>query len=133
MPSDNQPSSPVANNLPTFLASLGMCAGFFMPWLSLFGGVGLSGYTLGRAASEMGGETAIVWVVLVLAIVSVVTHVTRPNKPLNVVAGLAPFGLLIFYVSKAGGELFQALGAGAWLTLVCGAVLVFMPVRTKSE
>lgn len=92
-------------------------------------GLGVSGSTLGKIGSE--GQVA--WGVLVLAGLSAVTHFASPSKGLNVLAGIAPFGLLFYYASKIGNDLFQILGIGAWLTLGCGLVLVFTPVKAHSD
>ncbi|HBJ88117.1 MAG TPA: hypothetical protein DDZ88_30540 [Verrucomicrobiales bacterium] len=116
----------IADNMPSFIASLGICAAFFMPWLTVMGGLGVSGNTLGRIGNV--GQAA--WIVFVLAAISALTHFARPAKPLNVVAGLAPFALLFYVASKMGSELFQILGIGAWLTLGCGLVLLVAPVKS---
>jgi hypothetical protein len=55
-------------------------------------------------------------------------------KPLNVAAGVAPFVMLVYYANKMGDKLFDVLGVGAWVTLRCGLVLVFAPVKaTKTN
>ena len=117
----------ISNNMPSFLGALGMCAAFFMPWMTIFG-LGVSGSTLGNIGSE--GQAA--WIVLLLAALSAVTHFANPVKALNVVAGIAPFVMLFYYAAKMGDKLFEVLGVGAWLTLGCGLVLVFAPVKTSN-
>ncbi len=123
----NNSSSPISNNMPSFIAALGMCAAFFMPWLSIMG-AGIAGNTLGQIGSE--GKAA--WIVLLLAGLSAVTHFAAPMKPLNVAAGVAPFVMLVYYANKMGDKLFEVLGVGAWVTLGCGLVLVFAPVKATN-
>ncbi len=113
--------------MPSFIAAVGMCVAFFMPWLTIMG-LGVAGNTLGQIGSE--GQAA--WIVLVLAGLSAVTHFAAPLRPLNVVAGIAPFAMLFYYANKMGEELFKALGVGAWVTLGCGLVLVFAPVKATN-
>ena len=127
-PAGKNAASPISNNMPSFIAALGMCAAFFMPWVTIFG-AGLAGNTVGQIGSE--GQAA--WIILVLAGLSAATHFAAPVKLLNVVAGVAPFVLLFFFANKMGDELFKVLGVGAWATLICGLVLVFAPVKSNDS
>jgi hypothetical protein len=116
--SDNQTPSPssIAQNLPTFLASIGMCGGFFMPWITIGGEIGITGSTLAKLGEE--GQAS--WLVLILAAVAAITHMAEPVKFLNILAGITPFGLLAYFGKKMGKESFENLGIGAWLILGCG-------------
>ncbi len=88
-------------------------------------GLGLSGSTLGKIGSQ--GQMA--WAILIMAAISAVTHFVSPTKVLNVITGIVPFVMLMYFVSKMGNDLFQVLGVGAWLTLGCGLILIFAPVK----
>ncbi|WP_395746660.1 hypothetical protein [Prosthecobacter sp.] len=126
--SENTPpatSLPIAQNLPSFLASVGMGAAFFMPWMTVMGAFGVSGSTLGN----FGGQGQAAWVVLILAVLSAIMHFVKPSKGLNVLAGVVPFFMLMYFASKIGKDLFQVLSIGAWLTLGCGLVLIIAPVK----
>lgn len=123
------PSSLIALNMPTFLASIGMCGGFFMPWITIGGEIGITGSTL----AKIGEDGQISWLILILAAVAAIMHMTKPVKVLNVIAGIAPFGLLAYFGNKMGKELFENLGIGAWLILVCGLVLIFAPVKSAAK
>jgi len=114
-------------NIPSFIASLGMCAAFFMPWITVMGGIGIAGNTIGAS----GSEGRLVWAILILAGLSALLHLFRPVKALHVVAGLAPFALLAYFVSKSSNDLIQAMSIGAWMTLVCGIVLLAVPVKVR--
>ena len=127
-PDSGNPGSAIQANLVTFLASIGMCAAFFMPWISIMG-LGVSGTTIGKIGD--GGQAA--WLILVLAVISAALHLARPNRILHVITGISPFALLIYFVSNAprdlGDHLFEALSVGAYLLLICGLCLIFAPVR----
>lgn len=118
-------ASAISLNLPSFLAATGICAAFFMPWITVMG-LGVNGSTLGN----IGRDGQLAWLVLMLAAASGIAHLTKPSKALNVIAGMAPFLLLFYCVDKSGSDLFQAMGIGAWLTLICGVALMVAPVKT---
>lgn len=69
------PGSAIQANLVTFLASIGMCAVFFMPWISIMG-LGVSGTTIGKIGD--GGQAA--WLILVLAVFSAALHLAMPQQ-----------------------------------------------------
>lgn len=119
--------SPVAANLPSFLGSIGITAGFFMPWVSIFG-MGISGTTVG----QLGNEGQVAWVLIILSSITLVTHFTGPNKALNFVTGIAPLVFVSYFVSKMGSELLHVLTVGAWLMIISGAVLIIAPVKPIS-
>ncbi len=127
-----QPSG-IAQNMPTFIAALGMCGGFFMPWVTLGGRIGITGSTF----AKLGEEGQVSWLILIVAAVAAITHMAKPVKILNVLAGITPFGLLGYFVSKMGdkmgSKLLENLGIGAWLTLGCGLVLILAPVKSASK
>ena len=115
--------------MPTFIAAIGICAGFFMPWVTLGGVIGINGSTLTKISDQ--GQAA--WVILVIAAVAAITHMDKPVRGINILAGVLPFGLFAYYVTKMGKELIENLGIGAWLILGCGLVLIFAPVKSDSE
>ena len=125
-PSPSQ--SPIARNLPTFIACVAMAIAFFMPWLTFFG-LGVSGNSMG----QIGGEGQLAWGVFILAVLAGVMHLVSPSKLFNVLAGVVPFALLFYYASKMGKDLFQVLGPGAYLTLISGLVLVVAPVKAGAS
>gem|GEM_PF-5552939 len=88
-------------------------------------GFGLSGSTLGKIGSQ--GQLS--WVILIMAAISAITHFVRPTKVLNVITGIVPLVMLMYFTSKMGSDLFQLLGVGAWLTIGCGVILIFAPVK----
>lgn len=119
----------INQNMPTFLASIGMCGGFFMPWVTIGGVVGITGHTLAKMSYEGQG----VWAILVIAAVAAITHMDKPVRGINIWAGILPFGLLAYCRNKMGKELFENLGFGAWLILACGLVLIFAPVKSAAK
>ena len=131
MPNNEKPPQPsgVAQNMPTFIAAIGMCGGFFMPWVTIGGVVGITGSTFAKLGEE--GQAS--WLVLILAGVAAITHLAKPVRFLNVLAGVAPFGLLAYFANKMGSKLVENLAIGAWLILGCGLVLVFAPLKSASK
>jgi hypothetical protein len=65
-----------------------------------------------------------------MAAISAITHFVNPTKALNVITGIVPFVMLMYFASKMGSDLFKILGVGAWMTLGCGLILIFAPVKS---
>ncbi len=118
-------SSPIAQNMPSFIAALLMCIAFFLPWAS-FGPIGISASTM----ASIGGRASVLWAILIMAVISVITHFVNPKKVLNVVTGIIPLVILTVIAFNKGEDFFKGLGVGVLLTLGCGITLIVAPVKS---
>ncbi len=119
-------------NFPTFLASVALVAAFFLPWVFIFveeNEVGVSGIQL--AEHFQGSAIHAAWAVPVLGLLLAAMHFARPFRLVHVLVGLAPLVVLARFACKEGGDLFKMLGAGAWMVLACGFLLVITTLRTN--
>lgn len=74
----------------------------------------------------------LIWLMPILAVVVCLLNFARLNVGLiRRIAGLCPFAILIYAVNRLGSDLFGALQFGAWLALLFGAALVFIPSAYK--
>jgi hypothetical protein len=106
------------------LCCLGIIACFFLPWIQLFLATP-SGYQLQQLPSD---EVKLLWLIPLTAAVALVAAVTGKSMAIaGQTAGAMPFMALIYYAAKVGQGLFQALQIGAYLTLLCAAVLCIAP------
>ncbi len=71
----------------------------------------------------------VLWTILIMSVISVITHFVNPKKVLNVVTGIIPLVIFLFAALDKGEKIFNGLGVGAWLTLGCGIALIFAPVK----
>ena len=124
----SEPSAQTARNnnirMVMTLCSLGILACFFLPWVQLFLATP-SGYQLQQLPSD---EVKFLLLIPLAASVALVGAVTRKSIIITAqLAGAMPFIALIYYSAKIGQGLFQALQIGAYLTLICAAILCILP------
>lgn len=105
-----------------------LCISFFLPWLHV-----LFATPSGFDISKGGGNTWVLWSMPVFALLACLAGVTGKNyKAPAILAGVIPFGLLLYSMSNAGGDgmqFIQSLAVGAWLALGLGAVLVIAALK----
>lgn len=100
-----------------------LCLSFFLPWVKILE-VGVSGLDIQKNFESY----RLVWLMPLFAIVTVVLGIAGLNTGLiRRLAGLCPFAILIYAVSRLGGDLLSELGIGAWLALIAGAALISIP------
>ncbi|HXT39012.1 MAG TPA: hypothetical protein VN887_03220 [Candidatus Angelobacter sp.] len=105
-----------------------LCLSFFLPWIKILE-VGVSGLDIQKNFESY----RLVWLMPLLAIVTLVLGIAGLNTGfVRRLAGLCPFAILIYATSRLGGDLLNQLGIGAWLALIAGAALIFIPGKRKT-
>ena len=103
--------------------SLGVIACFFLPWLGTFLGAA-SGYQL----QQLSDVAKVLWFIPGMAGIALVAVTLKQSvSAASMVAGAMPFLALFFVVVDSGTGVFQALQAGAYITLILGATLLMAP------
>jgi hypothetical protein len=98
-----------------------MLLAFFLPWGQLLG-EGVSGYTCG----QIGSYANLVWLIPILASAVLIVALSAQDVPaLRVACGGVPWLYLFYGVVRVGSDLFHVLAIGAYLTLLCGFLLLF--------
>lgn len=120
--------------------SCGLMAGFFMPWLQIFG-VGVSGYQIGRFGSY-GNYT---WIIPVLAGVTILMSLARmPNRGIGALTGLVPIGALGYALARIAEQsrprgteqIFEiaqhVFSVGGYVTLACSVGLLLAAITSPA-
>jgi hypothetical protein len=93
---------------------------FFLPWAQ-FMGLSASGYNLG----DFGSYANLVWLIPGSSVLLIILAVNGKDlKIVGILTGVLPFLGLLYGFSEVGGDLFQILGIGAYLTLISALILV---------
>jgi hypothetical protein len=145
MPESNQPEEKVVSataqstpTSPTFtpqaqriiinLAATVVFFSFFLPWI-IFLGSNMSGLDIQKNFSSY----RLVWLVPVLAVITLLLNMSGTNTNLvRRIAGLCPLGILAYALNQMGTDLFKIVGAGGWLAIIGGVVLICIPNIRKS-
>ena len=111
------------------LASLGIIGCFFLPWIRILLS-NVSGFEL----QQLGDEMKLLWGIPAMAAVAVVASIAKQSVLVTAqFAGAIPFLALLYWGLKIGTEIFDALRAGAYLTLFLAAVLLIAPHFLKDS
>jgi hypothetical protein len=109
------------------LSAAALFFSFFMPWISFLGAT-LNGFTIQKNFESY----RIIWLIPLLAVISLVLNIAgQKTSFIRRLAGLSPFAILVYALSDSGGQIFQAMGFGAWIALAAGSALVFIPNKAK--
>ncbi len=109
------------------LCAAALCVSFFLPWINFLGN-SLNGFSIQKNFESY----RIIWLIPILAAIAFVLNIAGHKvSVVRRLAGLCPFAILVHALNNAGGQLFQAMEFGGWFTLAAGAVLVFIPNKTK--
>lgn len=116
--------------LEIFLAiGLGFC--FFLPWIKILG-VGVSGFQI----QKLGQDGLIFWLIPVMSSIAVLAGmIGKSQKDAAMLAGITPFGIVIYFCIQAGNnyqQIIDALGAGAWVALVIGFLMIVLSFNLKN-
>ncbi len=131
-PAQPTPAEPPDSSAKPSSGLISLCGGalfvsFFLPWVT-FLGTKINGLDIGKNFSSY----QLVWVMPILAALIFVLSVSRNDSWLiRVVAGLYPFAILVYAMDSLGVDLVGKLEFGAWLALVSGIALVFVPSGRK--
>ena len=134
-PSSAQPTAPtpaerspkVRHNLISLCAAA-LVGAFFLPWVSILGGK-ISGLDIQKNVSSY----KLVWLMPALGLLVLLLNMANQSTNLiRRVAALCPFAILFYSLTQSGTDLFQILDVGAWLALLVGVVLLFVPGERKS-
>jgi hypothetical protein len=110
------------------LCSLGIIGCFFLPWVQIFFGKP-SGYELQQLPSD---EVKLLWLIPLTAGVALFASIFRQSMVIACqAAGAMPYLALAYYYHELGQSIFEALQIGAYLTLICGVVLLIAPRLLK--
>ena len=100
---------------------------FFLPWIP-FLGANLSGMDIQKNFSSY----QLVWLMPLLALIALILNLARQNAGfIRRIAGLCPYAILVYSMNRLGSDLIKHLELGAWLALIAGAALVFIPGERK--
>ena len=109
------------------LCALGLGVSFFLPWAQ-FWGANLSGFDL----QKMGDEQRLLWLIPIFCVITILVGITkRSQKIVGEIAGVLPFLAGAYWYYKLHNDLFHILTFGAYLSLICGAALIFLSRKTK--
>jgi hypothetical protein len=101
---------------------------FFLPWIHFFGS-NLSGLDIQKNFTSY----RLVWLMPLLAAGTLGLNMAGQKTDLfRRLAGLCPFGILVYALNGLGGDLFSSLAPGGWLALIGGAALVCIPNAPKA-
>ena len=104
-----------------------MVLSFFLPWIT-FLGAKLNGVDIQKSFSSYW----FVWLMPLLALVALILNMANQNTSfIRRIAGLCPFAILAYSTNRLGNDLIEHLEFGAWLALITGAALVFIPGEGK--
>lgn len=120
--------STTARNVISMSAAV-LGASFFMPWVAFWGG-SASGLEIQKHADSY----KLVWLLPALAGITLVMNIVGvPTSITRRIAGLVPFAILAYSLSKTGSDLFQILSWGGWVALAAGIALIVAPSPAKSQ
>jgi hypothetical protein len=120
-------SATLGHNLVS-LSAAALCLSFFLPWIKILG-AGVNGFHIQKLFESY----RLVWLMPVLAIVVFVLNVASINtSAIRRLAGLCPFAILVYAMTRLGVDLLKVLEIGGWLALIAGAALVFIPSERKT-
>jgi hypothetical protein len=109
------------------LCALGLGGSFFLPWIHFFGGQ-VSGFDL----QKLGQWHRVVWLIPLFSVITVIAVLTKQSQRTAAqLAGALPFCVGAYWLAKLGGDLFQILTFGAYLSLIFGAALIILPRTMK--
>ena len=109
------------------LCAAALCVSFFLPWINFLGN-SLNGFSIQKNFESY----RIIWLIPILAVLAFVLNCAGQNTSvIRRIAGLCPFAILVYALNNVGGQLFQAIQFGGWFTLAAGALLVFIPNKSK--
>lgn len=110
------------------LCSLCTIGCFFLPWIRILF-TDLSGYQLQQLPSN---GVKLLWLIPITSGIAFFAAFTKKSVCIaSQMAGTMPALALLYYWAKLGGDIFQALRPGAYLTLILAAVLFIAPRRLK--
>jgi hypothetical protein len=93
-----------------------MAASFFMPWIAMLSGLDLAKGT---------GELKLLWAIPICgALLALIGIARNPTRIAAAITGTVPFLSLFYTLTKTGSGLFHILAFGAYLCLICGAILL---------
>jgi hypothetical protein len=110
------------------LSAVALIIAFFLPWIN-FLGVDLNGFEIQKHFSSY----RLIWLMPVLAVVVLLLNTFRLDTTfIRCVAGLCPFGILIYTLSRLDDQvllraselLLNELKLGGWLTFAAGVALI---------
>jgi len=100
---------------------------FLLPWVNLLGS-NLSGLDIQKNVSSY----KLIWLLPALAGATIFLNIAgQSTNMIRRLAGLCPFGILVYALNNLGTDLFQAIAIGGWLALLGGAFLIFIPNSPK--
>jgi hypothetical protein len=100
---------------------------FFLPWVT-FLGTELTGAALQKHFPSY----RLIWVMPLLAAITFLFNLARVQlEPIRRLAGLCPFVILAVAMSRLGPEIIEELKYGAWIGLIAGLLLTFIPAKPK--
>jgi hypothetical protein len=109
------------------LSAVGLLISFFLPWVNI-----LIGRPSGFDLQKLGDVHRFYWIIPIFSGVAVVAGLTkRSQRTVAVIAGLCPFAILIYWLSKLGSELMESLSYGSYVALACGLCLIVTGSRLK--
>ena len=109
------------------VSAAALCVSFFLPWINFLGN-SLNGFSIQNNFESY----RIVWLIPILAAIALALNMAgQKTSVIRRLAGLCPFAILVYALNNVGGQLFQAIEFGGWFALAAGAVLVFIPNKTK--
>ena len=111
------------------ICAIVMLVAFFLPWVS-FMGLSAAGYSIVGTLNNLlaiGGESApwqvyLIYLVPLAAIGVLVTDYLKTDEKIArivaIIAGVIPIAGIIYLLIQSGGEGFQVLAMGAYLTIL---------------
>ena len=117
------------------LSAVAFIIAFFLPWIN-FLGVDLNGFDIQKHFSSY----RLIWLMPVLAVFVLVLNTFRLDTTfIRCLAGLCPFGILIYTLSRLDDQvllqaselLLNELKLGGWLTFAAGVALIATRNPTK--
>ncbi len=107
------------------ILAIALLVAFFLPWAKIFFFTG-SGYDIGV---QLGGQAKFVWSIPAAAVGIVALAFYGANtRVASIVAGLLPALIAVRVYSKLGGDLFEVLAIGSYVSLITGILLILFGV-----
>ena len=104
-----------------------MFVSFFLPCISFMGG-NLTGLDIQKYFTSY----RIIWLMPALAGIVLMLSIFKVNTDfIRRVAGLSPFGIVLYAMNGLGADVIKAFQIGAWIALVSGLALIFIPSPEK--
>jgi hypothetical protein len=109
------------------MCAIGLGGSFFLPWAHFLGGQ-LSGFDLQR----LGEWHRLLWLIPLFSAITLIACITKQSQRTAAqLTGALPFCVGAYWLAKIGGDLFQILTYGAYLSLIFGAALLILPRTMK--